>query len=72
MLSDSDQTGQSEESGDRANLIRNQEQKLSRSRGRGLEKSIIEAAAFVLKGASRHPDYAKFDKMPFLYEKLDG
>lgn len=54
------------------NQIEDQEQRLSLSLGRGSSQSIIESARCVFTLAPRHPDYVKFDEVPFVYEKLGG
>lgn len=47
-------------------------QRLSLSLGRGSSQSIIDSARCVLTSAPRHPDFVKFDQVPFVYEKLGG
>ena len=54
------------------NQIEDQERRLSLSLGRGSSQSVIESATRVLTLAPRHPDYIKFDQVPFVYEKLGG
>lgn len=54
------------------NQIEDQERTLSLSLGQGSSQSIIESASDVLTLAPRHPDYVKFDQVPFVYEKLGG
>lgn len=54
------------------NQIEDQERRLSLSLGWGSDQSIIESATRVLTSAPRHPDYDKFDPVPFVYEKLGG
>ena len=49
-----------------------QERRFSLSLGRGTSQSIVESATSVLSSAPRHPDYIKFDQVPFVYEKLGG
>jgi len=58
--------------GSTVNLIEDQERRLSLSLGRGSGQSIIESATPILTSAPRHPDYVKFDQVPFVYEKLGG
>ena len=54
------------------NQIEDQERRLSLSLGQGSSQSIINSARCVLTSAPRHPDYVKFDQVPFVYEKLGG
>ncbi len=52
--------------------VKDQERRLSLSLGCGTSQSIIDSATRVLSSAPRHPDYVKFDQVPFVYEKLGG
>ena len=52
--------------------VEEQERRLLLSLGRGSSQSTIESATSVLSSAPLHPDYVKFDEVPFVYEKLGG
>ena len=72
MSSNSDERNESHATGEMAQLIQEQVQRLSLSIGRGLDASSIQTAASSLAAASPHKDYVKFQHMEFIYEKLDG
>ena len=51
--------------------IRDQHQTLSISIGRGTSQTVVDAVKAKLAGASRHPDFTKFEELDFIYEKLE-
>lgn len=51
--------------------IRDQHQTLLGSIGRGADQIVIDTVKEGLDVASRHPDFAKFEEIPFVYEKLE-
>ena len=72
MSSESLQADSKPKKKDSAEEIDIQLQSLSSSIGHGVSQVTVEAAARILRSAARHPDYVKFQQMPFVYEKLDG
>jgi hypothetical protein len=51
--------------------IRDQHQTLLGSIGRGVGQTVVDAVKGRLAVASRHPDFTKYEEMPFVYEKLE-